>query len=73
MSNIEYERELITYESEKRMDSLALKGHQWNIAEQLNGTMGKDMNDVLTGKKKVKLSFLRKLKYNIDRFLNLFN
>lgn len=46
----EYDRELTTYKSEKRMDTLALKGLQWNIAEQLKGTMGKDMNEVLTGK-----------------------
>lgn len=69
----EYERELTTYKSEKRMDSLALKGLQWNIAEQLNGSMGKDMNDVLSGKKKVKLTFWRKLRHRIDSFLNLFN
>lgn len=69
----EYNREVTTYESEKRMDALALKGLQWNIAEQLKGTMGQDMNDVLSGKKKVKLTFWRKLKYRIDNFLSLFN
>lgn len=69
----EYNREVTTYESEKRMDALALKGLQWNIAEQLNGSMGQDMNDVLSGKKQVKLSFWRKLKYSIDNFLSLFN
>lgn len=69
----EYNREVTTYESEKRMDALALKGLQWNIAEQLKGSMGQDMNDVLSGKKKVKLTFWRKLKYSIDNFLSLFN
>lgn len=69
----EYNREVTTYESEKRMDALALKGLQWNIAEQLKGSMGQDMNDVLSGKKKVKLTFWRKLKYRIDNFLSLFN
>lgn len=69
----EYNRELTTYESEKRMDALALKGLQWNIAEQLKGSMGQDMNDVLSGKKKVKLTFWRKLKYRIDNFLSMFN
>ena len=69
----EYNREVTTYESEKRMDVLALKGLQWNIAEQLKGSMGQDMNDVLSGKKKVKLTFWRKLKYRIDNFLSLFN
>lgn len=69
----EYNREVTTYESEKRMDALALKGLQWNIAEQLKGSMGQDMNDVLSGKKKVKLTFWRKLKYAIDNFLSMFN
>lgn len=69
----EYNREVTTYESEKRMDALALKGLQWNIAEQLKGSMGQDMNDVLSGKKKVKLTFWHKLKYRIDNFLSLFN
>ena len=69
----EYDREVTTYNSEKRMDALALKGLQWNIAEQLNGSMGKDMNDVLTGKKKVELTFWMKLKYKINNFLKIFN
>jgi hypothetical protein len=73
MSNVEFERELISYESEKRMDSLALKGHQWNIANQLNGSMGKDMNDILTGKKKVEFTFWTKMKYAINNFLKMFN
>lgn len=69
----EYDRELTTYKSEKRMDTLALKGLQWNIAEQLKGTMGKDMNEVLTGKKKIELTFWAKLRYKINNFLSLFN
>ena len=67
----EYEREVITYNSEKKMDELALKGHQWNIAEQLNGTMGKDMGDVLSGKKKVEFTFWTKVKFKINNFLKL--
>lgn len=69
----EFERELVTYNSEKKMDKLALKGHQWNIAEQLNGTMGKDMNDVLSGKKRVEFTFWTKLRHNINNFLKIFN
>lgn len=69
----ELDRELTTYKSEKRMDTLALKGHQWNIAEQLKGSMGKDMEEVLSGKKKVEFTFWTKLKFKINNFLNLFN
>lgn len=73
MADIEYERELISFNSEKRMDSLALKGLQWNIAEQLKGSMGQDMKDVLSGNKKVELTFWTKLKFNINKFLRWFN
>lgn len=69
----EIDRELTTLRSEKRMDTLALKGHQWNIAEQLKGSMGKDMNEVLSGKKKVELTFWTKVKYSINNFLKFFN
>ena len=69
----QFEREMITYNSERKMDELALKGHQWNISEQLKGSMGQDMNDVLSGKKKVELTFWIKLKYRINNFLKLFN
>jgi len=69
----EYDREVMTYESEKRMDALALKGHQNAIAEQLNGAMGKDMNDVLYGRKRVEFTFLEKVRHFINNFLSLFN
>ncbi len=69
----EYDREVMTYESEKRMDALALKGHQNTIAEQLNGAMGKDMNDVLYGRKRVEFTFLEKVRHFINNFLSLFN
>jgi hypothetical protein len=55
------------------MDALALKGYQWNIAEQLNGAMGKDMNDVFSGKKKIKLTFWTRFKHRFNNFLRLFN
>jgi len=69
----EFERELVTYNSEKKMDRLALKGHQWNIAEQLKGTMGKDMDEVLSGNKKVEFTFWTKVKFKINNFLKMFN
>ena len=62
-------REIQTLESEKRMDKLALKGHQWTIAQQLNGSMGQDMKDVLDGKKQVKFSLWRRIKNSFDKLL----
>ena len=65
----ELQREIQSLNSEKRMDKLALKGHQWTIAEQLNGSMGQDMKDVLEGKKQVKFSFWRRIKNSFDKLL----
>lgn len=65
----EMNREIQTLESEKRMDKLALKGHQWTIAQQLNSSMGQDMKDVLEGKKQVKFSLWKRIKNSFDRFL----
>jgi hypothetical protein len=62
-------RELQTLESERRMDKLALKGHQWTIAQQLNSSMGQDMRDVLEGKKQVKFSLWRRIKNSFDKLL----
>lgn len=62
-------RELQTLESEKRMDKLALKGHQWAIAQKLNNSMGQDMKDVLDGKKQVKLPLWQRIKHKIDTLL----
>jgi len=65
----ELNREITSLESEKRMDRLALQAHQNNLAIMLNGSMGKDMEDVLSGKKIVKFSFWRRIKNSIDKFL----
>lgn len=67
--NKEMSREIQSLYSEKRMDRLALKGHQWTIAQQLNGSMGQDMKDILDGKKTVKLSFWEKIKHKINLML----
>ena len=34
---------------------------------------GKDMNDVLSGKKRVEFTFWSKLRYKINNFLKMFN
>lgn len=65
----ELNREIVSLESEKRMDELALKSHQNTIAAMLNGSMGKDMKEVLSGKKKVKFSFWRRIRNSFDKLL----
>lgn len=62
-------RELQTLKSERRMDELALKGYQWSIAQELKGAMGKDMKDVLEGKKKVSFSLWERIKNKIRALL----
>ena len=60
-------RELTTLQSERRMDELAMKGHQKKLSEMLNGNMGTDMLDTLSGKKTVRLSMWQKFRYKIIR------
>lgn len=71
MSNISVNRELTTLKSEQKISEMALKGHQTAIANMLNGAMGKDMKEVLSGKKKVKLSPWRKIKYKFLYYLKM--
>lgn len=72
MSDICVNRELTTLKSEQRINEMALKGHQTMIANMLNGSMGKDINDVLSGKKKVKLSIWMKIKYKFLYYIKMF-
>lgn len=67
MNNLE--KEMSSLRGERKMNEVALKGYQHSLAEQLNSTMGQDINDVLSGKKKVKLSFWKKIKHKFDSFL----
>ena len=67
------DREITSLNSERRMSELAIKGYQNDLAKRLNGSMGDDMKDVLSGKKVVKLTIWQKLRYKIDNFLNIFN
>ena len=54
--------EVQTLKAEKKMNEMALKGYQWSISQQLNNSMGRDMKDVLEGKKVVKMPFWKRIK-----------
>lgn len=69
----EIDRELTSLKSEKRMSEMAIKGYQNELAEKLNGSMGADMTDVLSGKKFVRLTKWQKFRYKFDNFLKMFN
>jgi len=73
MEKSELRMELTSLASEHRMGQAAIKSHQNMLSEMLNGSMGKDIDDVLSGKKQVKLTWRQKMKYKIDNFFKLFN
>lgn len=65
----ELSREIVSLNSERRMGELAIQGYQSSIMEKLNGSMGEDMKEVLSGNRKVKFSFWRRIKNKIDKLL----
>lgn len=70
---IETNRELRELRNEKILREKVLKAEQEKMLNLLKGEMGNDMQEVLSGKKIVKLSrwerFKHKLNYYIIRFL----
>lgn len=67
------DREITTLQSERKMGETEIKSQQSQMAMMLHGSMGRDMLDVLEGRKKVRLSRWIRFKYwfkNILRRLN---
>jgi hypothetical protein len=52
----ELEKELKSLIGERKICETEMKTHQTQISQMLNGYMGQDMKDVLSGKKTIKLS-----------------
>lgn len=75
MNSVDYElsRELRGYENDKRMTERAVQSEQLKWKEKLMNEMGKDIDDVISGKVKVKLSFREKLHYKIRKIKEFFN
>ena len=70
----ELNREVRNLENDKKMSILVIKNEQEKMARMLRGSMGKDIDDVLSGKVKVKLSYFEKMKYKINFWLDkIFN
>ena len=57
ISLFQINRELRGLNNDKKITELAVKSQQIKWAELLKGHVGKDINDVLSGKVKVKLTF----------------
>ena len=76
MTDIVLNREKRALDNDKLMTKRALEFQQNFMANELLGSMGNDIHDVLTGKVKVKLSFWEKMKYKvnfwIDKLFKLF-
>ena len=70
MSNIAANREKRALDNDRLMSRRAINFQQRRIAEELLGDMGKDMDDVLSGKVKVKLPLLMRIKYKINFWID---
>lgn len=63
-------KELRGLESDRLMTKLAVENERDRYANLLNGGMGKDIDDVLSGKVVVKLTTKEKFKYKLKSFFD---
>lgn len=72
MSNIDYEltRETRGLRNDKIMTERAVDYEKNRWAEMLRGNLGKDIDDVLSGKKKVRLTFNEVINYKLRFYKN---
>lgn len=70
MSNWELNRELKEIDKEREIFTQELTNKRQHMANLLLNDMGKDMDDVLKGKVKVKLSWKERMKYKIKYYIN---
>lgn len=72
MSNLDLVREARGLKNDKIMTNRLLDEEQQTMKNSLMGDLGKDMDDVLSGRVKVKLSWKEKIKYKVNFWLNKF-
>lgn len=70
MVDYELNRELRGWKNDKIMTERAVEFEKNRWAEMLKGDIGQDIKDVLSGKKKVKLTFKEVLRYKIKFYKN---
>lgn len=72
MSNTDYElaRETRGLRNDKIMTERAVDYEKNRWAEMLRGNLGKDIDDVLSGKKKVRLTFNEVINYKLRFYKN---
>lgn len=66
------DRELKQLKSDRLSNEIELSRQQNKLAELLRGEMGKDIQDVINGRKVVKLSFYEKLRYKVNHIIDSF-
>lgn len=66
-SSYELNKELRGLKNDQKMSERNIAHQQENIANKLKGEMGKDMMDVISGKKKITISKLDKFKFSLKR------
>ena len=69
-SDYELTRELRGWKNDKIMTERAVDFEKNRWADLLKGEMGKDIDDVLSGKKKVRLTFNEVLNYKLKFYKN---
>jgi len=72
MSNFELNRELNGLKTDRISYENELKNEREKMAYFLRNELGEDIDNVLNGKVKVKLTFKEKLKRFIDKIFNTF-
>lgn len=61
----ELEREISLLESDRSTSDKAIRSRMDAYSKMFHGEMGKDIDEVLSGKRKVKMTFREKMKYKI--------
>lgn len=69
-SEYELNRELRGWKNDKIMTERAVESEKNRWAEMLKGSVGEDIKDVLSGKKKVKLTFNEVINYKLKFYKN---
>ncbi len=69
-SDYELNRELRGWKNDKLMTERAVEFEKNRWAEMLKGSTGQDIKDVLSGKKKVKLTFNEVINYKLKYYKN---
>lgn len=72
LGDIEIQRELYKYTGDKKMAQVAIASVQEEMKRMLEGDMGKDMDDILSGRKTIKMPKTSFIKRFFKRLITCF-